>query len=125
MGRRPGPVSRTLPVSASSRQGKAQHHGEAAVRTVFRAYAAANRLQVATHDPQADAHVGAALAVALAGLGLGTQRDVALEDARQLHVGHTGSPVEHRRSEEHTSELQTPMRTSYAVFCLKKKKRQS
>src|SRR3546814_9413168 len=28
------------------------------------------------------------------------------------------------RSEEHTSELQSLMRTSYAVFCLKKKKRQ-
>src|SRR3546814_5123232 len=27
------------------------------------------------------------------------------------------------RSEEHTSELQTLMRTSYAVFCLKKKKK--
>src|SRR3546814_2630944 len=25
-----------------------------------------------------------------------------------------------RRSEEHTSELQSPMRISYAVFCLKK-----
>src|SRR3546814_10127575 len=31
---------------------------------------------------------------------------------------------EHRRSEEHTSELQTLMRTSYAVFCLKKKQTQ-
>src|SRR3546814_4344941 len=29
----------------------------------------------------------------------------------------------HRRSEEHTSELQSLMRISYAVFCLKKKKR--
>src|SRR3546814_3976608 len=29
------------------------------------------------------------------------------------------------RSEEHTSELQSLMRISYAVFCLKKKKRQS
>src|SRR3546814_3660064 len=28
------------------------------------------------------------------------------------------------RSEEHTSELQSLMRNSYAVFCLKKKKRQ-
>src|SRR3546814_6767619 len=28
------------------------------------------------------------------------------------------------RSEEHTSELQSLMRTSYAVFCLKKKKLQ-
>src|SRR3546814_3661518 len=30
-------------------------------------------------------------------------------------------PLEERRSEEHTSELQSLMRTSYAVFCLKKK----
>src|SRR5213079_2639612 len=30
-----------------------------------------------------------------------------------------------RRSEEHTSELQSPVVTSYAVFCLKKKKRPS
>src|SRR3546814_2324309 len=30
-----------------------------------------------------------------------------------------------RRSEEHTSELQSLMRISYAVFCLKKKKRES
>src|SRR3546814_8635671 len=28
------------------------------------------------------------------------------------------------RSEEHTSELQSLMRSSYAVFCLKKKKRE-
>src|SRR3546814_8581804 len=34
-------------------------------------------------------------------------------------------PVAHHdRSEEHTSELQSLMRISYAVFCLKKKKRQ-
>src|SRR3546814_5919422 len=32
--------------------------------------------------------------------------------------GHAGDP----RSEEHTSELQSLMRISYAVFCLKKKK---
>src|SRR3546814_2920812 len=30
---------------------------------------------------------------------------------------------EARRSEEHTSELQSLMRISYAVFCLKKKKK--
>src|SRR3546814_3365524 len=29
----------------------------------------------------------------------------------------------HERSEEHTSELQSLMRNSYAVFCLKKKKK--
>src|SRR3546814_1080644 len=33
-----------------------------------------------------------------------------------------GKPVRHARSEEHTSELQSLMRISYAVFCLKKKK---
>src|SRR3546814_2834148 len=30
--------------------------------------------------------------------------------------------IEDERSEEHTSELQSLMRNSYAVFCLKKKK---
>src|SRR3546814_2941423 len=32
------------------------------------------------------------------------------------------APVDRGRSEEHTSELQSLMRISYAVFCLKKKK---
>src|SRR3546814_2626909 len=31
-------------------------------------------------------------------------------------------PIEAARSEEHTSELQSLMRISYAVFCLKKKR---
>src|SRR3546814_4416445 len=34
-------------------------------------------------------------------------------------VHRAGDPV-HHRSEEHTSELQSLMRISYAVFCLKK-----
>src|SRR3546814_10593863 len=33
-----------------------------------------------------------------------------------------GAKSKARRSEEHTSELQSLMRISYAVFCLKKKK---
>src|SRR3546814_1498428 len=33
-----------------------------------------------------------------------------------------GQQPRHPRSEEHTSELQSLMRISYAVFCLKKKK---
>src|SRR3546814_10536421 len=36
-----------------------------------------------------------------------------------LHTTDVGVPV--LRSEEHTSELQSLMRSSYAVFCLKKK----
>src|SRR3546814_7810931 len=35
-----------------------------------------------------------------------------------MHVGHCRGAV---RSEEHTSELQSLMRLSYAVFCLKQK----
>src|SRR3546814_7454271 len=44
--------------------------------------------------------------------------------SRQYVDQETGKPVERddQRSEEHTSELQSLMRTSYAVFCLKKKK---
>src|SRR3546814_2587534 len=33
--------------------------------------------------------------------------------------------IKERRSEEHTSELQSLMRISYAVFCLKKKQRRT
>src|SRR3546814_4471464 len=33
-----------------------------------------------------------------------------------------GRALSYKRSEEHTSELQSLMRISYAVFCLKKKK---
>src|SRR3546814_4099575 len=44
-------------------------------------------------------------------------------DDHEHHVL-AGEPrrVQDRRSEEHTSELQSLMRISYAVFCLKKKK---
>src|SRR3546814_1030865 len=40
------------------------------------------------------------------------------------HIGGSSrlSRLGEMRSEEHTSELQSLMRTSYAVFCLKKKK---
>src|SRR3546814_8891543 len=38
------------------------------------------------------------------------------------HPARRGQPPRPRRSEEHTSELQSLMRISYAVFCLKKKK---
>src|SRR3546814_8932773 len=41
-----------------------------------------------------------------------------------LTTGSTVLIVSPLRSEEHTSELQSLMRISYAVFCLKKKKKQ-
>src|SRR3546814_4757928 len=39
-------------------------------------------------------------------------------------TGNIAAMVKINRSEEHTSELQSLMRISYAVFCLKKKKTQ-
>src|SRR3546814_10339233 len=43
---------------------------------------------------------------------------------RTVHRGHRRpGPNQSGRSEEHTSELQSLMRISYAVFCLKKKKK--
>src|SRR3546814_8948829 len=43
-------------------------------------------------------------------------------DGRGGRGGRREGAVVLRRSEEHTSELQSLMRTSYAVLCLKKKK---
>src|SRR3546814_10021156 len=42
---------------------------------------------------------------------------------RAGHAGGARDPSPPIRSEEHTSELQSLMRISYAVFCLKKKKK--
>src|SRR3546814_3452304 len=61
-------------------------------------------------------------------------RDAVGHDILDLHIRRDGGEVDNRlgsggfeivaaqhRSEEHTSELQSLMRNSYAVFCLKKK----
>src|SRR5216117_503362 len=42
---------------------------------------------------------------------------------RVLHDEHRVLAAHLERSEEHTSELQSPFLISYAVFCLKKKKK--
>src|SRR3546814_8494090 len=57
------------------------------------------------------AELGAKVAVA------GRDPDKAARAAEEIGAGALGL-----RSEEHTSELQSLMRISYAVFCLKKKK---
>src|SRR3546814_4672833 len=49
--------------------------------------------------------------------GLGSYREMM---RRQVQLGNQVTGV--ARSEEHTSELQSLMRISYAVFCLQKKK---
>src|SRR3546814_8932785 len=45
-----------------------------------------------------------------------------IADAANCTLVQNGIQKRARRSEEHTSELQSLMRISYAVFCLKKKK---
>src|SRR3546814_5437016 len=71
-------------------------------------------------------HGRAALAIAQLGQEALAQLrdDLVIGVAREQAVGIEIAPrrVE-RRSEEHTSELQSLMRISYAVFCLKKKQR--
>src|SRR3546814_9327477 len=46
-----------------------------------------------------------------------------LEPAHALGMTTVWLRCDHHRSEEHTSELQSLMRISYAVFCLQKKKK--
>src|SRR3546814_2174565 len=48
--------------------------------------------------------------------------NTAMSSARVLVSNVSGRPAISARSEEHTSELQSLMRISYAVFCLKKKR---
>src|SRR3546814_1022948 len=65
------------------------------------------------------------------GIDAAASRIIAVKSAQHFVAGFSGiagtillasggGPLE--RSEEHTSELQSLMRISYAVFCLKKKK---
>src|SRR3546814_4132233 len=56
------------------------------------------------------------------------ETDANVQDNCTLHTGSgtdcivgRGANIGHGRSEEHTSELQSLMRISYAAFCLKKK----
>src|SRR3546814_7640870 len=72
----------------------------------------------------------------LASDGVGRLATVLFKDGRTVHAvgAHAVQAVAQRfvvarrgcvtRSEEHTSELQSLMRISYAVFCLKKKRKQ-
>src|SRR3546814_10153129 len=59
---------------------------------------------------------GAAVALMAGRDALAKGQDAGASDVRILNTA---------RSEEHTSELQSLMRISYAVFCLKKKKTHS
>src|SRR3546814_2381749 len=57
-----------------------------------------------------------------AGHGLGYRHRHSGRQHQDLGAQAPGPAGRHLRSEEHTSELQSLMRISYAVFCLTKKK---
>src|SRR3546814_1294788 len=108
--RRPPRSTRTdtlFPYTTLFRSGKARHpQGPAEEHGVRRQGARAPGL----HDP-------------------GARADRVPERVQDPHPGHRPAVprvrslrAEGTRSEEHTSELQSLMRISYAVFCLKKKK---
>src|SRR3546814_2544088 len=69
----------------------------------------------------AGARAGLALVVAAAAVARTPGRHTALRQRRTLVAQTRASLALLARSEEHTSELQSLMRISYAVFCLKKK----
>src|SRR3546814_4031055 len=72
--------------------------------------ALANQVKAGTQAREADA----AQAVSIA------NRTAVIEWEKQVKARDPDYAIKHR-SEEHTSELQSLMRISYAVFCLKKK----
>src|SRR3546814_10435002 len=80
--------------------------------TLFRSGVLINTASVAAYDGQIGQAAYAASKAGVVGMTLPIARD---RQNRQTLCNH--------RSEEHTSELQSLMRNSYAVFCLKKKKK--
>src|SRR3546814_1784214 len=82
------------------------------------------------HDPclVLAARIAPRLGALIVGMNLNGQifagEQIFDEQFRLASVGHLKPDFPNRlaRSEEHTSELQSLMRISYAVFCLKKKK---
>src|SRR3546814_2027104 len=100
--------------------------------TLFRSEAAAEEDEAHLHvdvaaAPVRDAAGDAGADHLVGGGGDGNRRrnaDLHEQRRQQEAAAHSEHPGQHanNRSEEHTSELQSLMRISYAVFCLKKKK---
>src|SRR3546814_6315287 len=79
----------------------------------------ADRDAAGTVDEQVGEARGQDCRLFAAGVVVGLEVDRVLVEVVQQH--HRGPGEPRWRSEEHTSELQSLMRISYAVFCLKKK----
>src|SRR3546814_8627514 len=88
--------------------------------TLFRSDKQAWRVRIGPYATRADAEI-ARVEAARVGKYDGA-RVIALDAAEPDAAPVAAKPApEPERSEEHTSELQSLMRSSYAVFCLKKK----
>src|SRR3546814_8888321 len=82
-----------------------------------------DRYQFAAARAAMSSVMKAPIQLSIAGM-IGEGDDVAVEaetDSEMLNGRRYNNRYHFVRSEEHTSELQSLMRTSYAVFCLKKK----
>src|SRR3546814_2648136 len=111
----------------------ATHAGALSVAAMAYAYAkqhASNRrFSFGTGKVGDLAGFASALVLGLIALGIGIESilrlfepiKVAFGEATLIDVIGLGVNILSARSEEHTSELQSLMRISYAVFCLKKK----
>src|SRR3546814_3604845 len=90
--------------------------------TLFRSV----RLHHRARDPQRADRVGAVAGTGADGHSAARRvaRRTTDPQRRPAIAPEQGGNADHGRSEEHTSELQSLMRISYAVFCLKKKKTQ-
>src|SRR3546814_4427205 len=96
------------------------HRFTAAGRTV-RAVSFGTAMQgAATTRRRGWSHIAAAAAVAVLTVGLGWWWQHQPPSSFETGIGEHASIALPDRSEEHTSELQSLMRLSYAVFCLKK-----
>src|SRR3546814_6380606 len=109
--------------------GDSFHDREAAARIVpavaarLHAQAAATRIVwiAGNHDGLAGGAWGGTVAEEMVVDGIVLRHQCRADEPRPEISGHFHPKL---RSEEHTSELQSLMRISYAVFCLKKKKRE-
>src|SRR3546814_7896134 len=116
--RRPPRSTRTDTLFPYTTRGRSGDGGGAATSR-HRPFVSASRCHLPMASPQGgfQAEIGRKSPSPMPRLRSSIQR----HEPRHIAARQIADVVE-RRSEEHTSELQSLMRISYAVFCLKKKK---
>src|SRR3546814_8254685 len=92
--------------------------------TLFRSFSPAGTVLAAVRLPlgEYERYLGVRYTVASGPLTAGAFDAFLTKDVSAYRAYADDQPIHANRSEEHTSELQSLMRISYAVFCLKKKK---